>query len=67
MKGSLNNNSYCTGLVLNSLKPKRLKIDYALRLKFKASNNAVKYKAPLFILLLVQMVEAKHFNIFNNS
>lgn len=47
MDGSFNDINYGMGLVLSSLKSEHLKIEYALRLGFKASNNEVKYEALL--------------------
>lgn len=55
------------GLILNSHKPECLKVEYVLRLGFKASNNEVEYKALLVSLRLTRVVGAKHLHIFSDS
>lgn len=54
-------------LVFKSPAPKHLKIEYALRLGFKASNNKVEYKVLLVGLRLAQVVGVKWLDIFNDS
>lgn len=44
---SSNGNGCGAGLILSSLEPKHLRIEYMLLLRFKAFNNEVEYEALL--------------------
>lgn len=62
------NESGCgAGLILNSLKLKCLKIEYVLRLGFKASNNETEYEALIARLRLAWVVVDQHLDIFSDS
>lgn len=65
--GSFNDSDYSAGLVFGFIVLECLKIEYVLRLKFKASNNKAEYEAFFAGLRLTQVVRAKHLNIFNYS
>lgn len=65
--GSLNDSSYSAGLVFSSLELEYLKIEYTLRLRFKASNNKIEYEVLLAKLRLARVVEATHLDIFSDS
>lgn len=67
MDGSSNDGRCGVGFILSSPKPKHLRIEYALHLGFKVSNNKAEYKALLVCLRLAQKVGVKHLNIFNDS
>lgn len=64
---SLNDSGCGAGLILSSLEPKCLRIEYVLQLKFKAFNNEAKYNAFLAGLRLAQVMGARHLWIFNDS
>lgn len=65
--GSSNDNGSGVGLILSSPEPKQIRVEYALRLKFKASNNEAEYKALLAGLRLAQVVGSRYLNIFSDS
>lgn len=65
--GSLNKGGSEAGLVLLSLEPERLRIEYALRLDFKVSNNDAEYEALLTGLRLARVIGIKYLNIFSDS
>lgn len=65
MDGSSNDSG--AGLVLQLPEPKGLRIEYTLRLNFRASNNDAEYEALLARLRLAQVVRIKHIDIFNDS
>lgn len=65
--GSLSSSGCGASLVLISPELECLRIEYALRLGFKTSNNEAKYEVLLANLRLVQVVGSKHFHIFNDS
>lgn len=65
--GSSNGSGCGADLVFSSHKLERLRIEYALQLGFKASNNEVEYKAFLTGFGLAYMVGVKHFRIFSDS
>lgn len=64
---SSNDQGSGAGLILTSLEPKRLRIEYALRLDFKASNNEMEYEALLVGLRLAKVVGVRHLHIFSDS
>lgn len=64
--GLYNDNNCGVNLVLSSLIPECLEIQYTLRLIFKASDNEAEYKALLIGLRLTQVVGARHLDIFSN-
>lgn len=67
MDGSSNDNGSRATLVLSSPGLERVQVEYALRLKFKASNNKAEYEALLAGLRLARVVRGKHLNIFSDS
>lgn len=67
MDESSNNGRSGAGLILSSPIPECIRIEYALLLEFKASNNEVEYEALMVGLRLTQVVEARHHNIFSDS
>lgn len=64
---SLNDNRCGFDLILSSPELEHLKIEYVLRLGFKAFNNEAEYDALLAELRLVQVIRAKHLLIFSDS
>lgn len=64
--GFSSNQGCRVGFILTSIKSKRLRIEYTLRLRFKASNNEAKYGALLTGLRLALVVGAKLLHIFND-
>ncbi|XP_068319798.1 uncharacterized protein [Pyrus communis] len=63
--GSSNQQGCGAGLVLTT--PDKVAMEYALRFKFKASNNEVEYEALLAGLRLAKHLGVKQINIFNDS
>lgn len=67
MDGSSNDGGCGASLILSFLKSECLRIEYALQLGFKASNNEAKYEALLVSLRLACIIGAKHLHIFSDS
>lgn len=65
--GSSNDGGSGAGLILLSLEPEFLKIEYPMHFGFKASNNDAEYKALLTRLRLAQVVRIRHLDIFSDS
>lgn len=65
--GSSNDGGCGTSLVFSSPALEHLKIEYALRLGSKASNNEIEYEVILTSLRLAQVVEAKQLDIIPNQ
>ncbi|KAM2850578.1 hypothetical protein PS2_026816 [Malus domestica] len=63
--GSSNQQSCGAGLVLTT--PDKVAIEYALRFKFKASNNETEYEALLAGLRLAKHLGVKQIDIFSDS
>ncbi|KAM2339537.1 hypothetical protein ACFX1X_019096 [Malus domestica] len=63
--GSSNQQGYGAGLVLTT--PDKVAIEYALRFKFKASNNEAEYKALIVGLRLSKHLGLKRIDIFSDS
>ncbi|KAM1243092.1 hypothetical protein ACFX2G_035385 [Malus domestica] len=63
--GSSNQQGYGAGLVLTT--PDKMAMEYALRFKFKVSNNEAKYKALIAGLCLVKHLGVKRIDIFSDS
>ncbi|KAM1960947.1 hypothetical protein ACFX16_021450 [Malus domestica] len=63
--GSSNQQGCGAGLVLTT--PDKVAMEYALRFKFKTSNNEVKYEALLAGLRLAKHLGVKQINIFSDS
>ena len=55
------------GLVLTTSAPEQVKIKYALRFSFEASNNEVEYEALLAGLRIVVALGAQKIVIYSNS
>lgn len=66
MDGSSNDRGCEAGLILSSLKLECLRIEYTLRLGFKASNNETEYETLLAGLRLAQVMGTKHLRIFSD-
>lgn len=64
---SLSNGRNGAGLILSSPELERIRIKYALHLKFKVSNNEAEHEALLADLRITQVVGTKHLSIFSNS
>ncbi|KAM1611109.1 hypothetical protein ACFXTN_021439 [Malus domestica] len=62
---SSNQQGYRAGLVFTT--PDKLAMEYALRLKFKASNNEAEYEALLAGLRLAKHLGVKQIDIFSDS
>ncbi|KAM1786961.1 hypothetical protein ACFX14_039537 [Malus domestica] len=63
--GSSNQHGCGAGLVLTT--PDKVAMEYALRFKFKASNNEVEYEALLVGLRLAKHLGVKRIDIFSDS
>ncbi|KAM1818376.1 hypothetical protein ACFX11_000177 [Malus domestica] len=63
--GSSNQQGCGAGLVLTT--PNKVAMKYALRFKFKASNNEAEYEALLAGLRLAKDLGVKRIDIFNDS
>ncbi|KAM1302268.1 hypothetical protein ACFX2H_013215 [Malus domestica] len=63
--GSSNQQGCGTGLVLTT--PDKVAMKYALRFKFKASNNEAEYEALLAGLRLAKHLGVKRIDIFSDS
>ncbi|GKB43350.1 reverse transcriptase domain-containing protein [Tanacetum coccineum] len=63
--GSSNEGGYGAGLILTS--PDSVELTYALRFKFKASNNEAEYEALLDGLIIVKSMGVKHVGAFVDS
>ncbi|KAM2437414.1 hypothetical protein EV1_014446 [Malus domestica] len=63
--GSSNQQGCGTGLVLTT--PEKVAMKYALRFKFKASNNEAEYEALLASLRLAKHLGVKRIDIFSDS
>ncbi|KAM1024886.1 hypothetical protein ACFX15_037429 [Malus domestica] len=62
---SSNQQGYEAGLVLTT--PDKVAMEYAIRFKFKASNNEAKYEALLACLRLAKHLRVKQIDIFSDS
>ena len=54
-------------MILEGPKEHHVQLEYALRFKFKASNNEVEYEALITRLKLAMEVGARRLKVFNNS
>ena len=55
------------GLILKGLEELYVQLEYALRFKFKASNNEAKYESFIISLKLTKEIEPRRLKMFSDS
>lgn len=65
--GVANEQGCGAGLILTSLKPKCIIIEYAIHLSFKVTNNKAEYEALLTRLCIANSLNVKKIHIYSDS
>lgn len=65
--GVTNEHGCEAGLILMSLEPESIAIEYAIHLLFRTTNNEAKYEALLVGLRLAKSLNVENIHIYNNS
>ena len=66
VEGSSNPFGCGVGLILKGLEKHQIQLEYALRFKFKASNNKVEYKLIIGLKLTIE-VRVRRLKVFSDS